>query len=413
MDDRDIETNKVSPQDLLTEFRQFSVSRWCKWLDAFIAGEPHQPKIEVGPEELDSILHGLYEDLDDKGTQNRLSEAIMSYYEVTRVSEENAELIHLLLRVMADMKPIRAKRFLRRQLFDEIFLELNTKRVDSDYSTGASLDTTPEVLHTLLLSVVGEYDVDDDLSDYIDKSANKIKDHAYLLVCFRLLASGGGEEGFSLINRIIPLTKSEAEAEDLAMEIKAEFDRLGYRYFCLWYCNNASDLASRWPDQFSMFEERVMYEALPSDLEQFGDSEDRYLNLLKKQLYAALGRYTARQLVDIARLHKSFGIDIISSALCNIWRLSSNATPKKLRWHYISEYPSFAERTRPSTKRSIEVIRETGEPDWETFDAQEEPELEVIFERVKSFYVLGRALEKKEAEAEKVQTMAAGAAAGL
>ena len=139
-------------------------------------------------------------------------------------------MIYNLLNTISRIKPFRAKRLLTRDVLDEVLLGPNAP----------GLQYKGHDLHTLLVSTRGEWEIDETIIDYIFNSTKRIKDFPDLRLCFRLLASSGGEDAYHLLNRIIPsfsLSASEAEsaAQDLALELSVEFeDRLGHRHFFYW-----------------------------------------------------------------------------------------------------------------------------------------------------------------------------------
>lgn len=373
-------------------FRGFTVDRWCEWLNAFFSYEidspkprskPYEPELSVGPRELHFALISLYLSLESMADRNRLAEALACVFETTSFVKPNAALINHLLKVIAVAKSLRSKRLLRRTLFDDVLRDIYYNR---------------ENLHTLLLSVVGEFDVDEKLIDYLHRSADQTEDYSYLLTVFRLLAANAEDEAYTFIKRIVPHTKTDTDTDalNLALEIKAEFSRVGYQPFCEWYCNNAVTIGAEWPEEFGAFEEKMTQVFLTSHQTTFADEENVYLTMLWYQLGARKSEITAEKVKEIATLYRVLGIDTVVGALSNLKR-------RGIRWSYVSEYACFVAdtyggtSTKPSGRR-IEIETDSGDIDEASFNRVDEPELDKIFESVKTYDVFEDAGPMKKTE---------------
>lgn len=404
---------RITLRKALPVFEGFSENDFCDWIEAllqafnddpFLAVAPLTPHLDLGAEEVDGILVGLHRGL--RGARGQFADAIATLYESTPYIDGYAERIYLLLQVVATVRPRRLRNTLRANLLDE--LAFNIQFTESQRDLNRCFVEKAEDLHTLLLSVAGEYGQDESLLEYIRGSAEEIKYHPYLLVCFRLLAASGDSEAFAFLETILPHTHSYDESGNLALEVLEEIKRrTNYRQFCKWYTSKAVELSSSWPEEFRLFEDAFHQYAFPEiiqtidTIDLFDLAGDKYRNLVAMQLHAQGVRYTAEEVLRIARLYEVFGKDQIIAGLHNIWRRASAARAEIPPWEYItvSEFMVGSLQQSKSNKREIEVAGGGAV----SFDATQEPILDEIFEQLNTIARLGAGLEEIEQELEELE----------
>src|SRR5438128_157536 len=122
----------------LSVFEDFTEDQFCDWIDSLLGAlhadpllsvAPLSPKLELGAEEVDSILIGLYESLGR--SRGYFAEAVATLYESTPYIEGNAERIYLLLQLMAAIKPRRARNLLRGHLLDEVAFSIEFPSIEN------------------------------------------------------------------------------------------------------------------------------------------------------------------------------------------------------------------------------------------------------------------------------------------
>ena len=123
----------------LLMFEDFTEDEFCEWIDSLLGAlradptlsiAPLSPRLELGAEEIDGILIGLYKSL--RRSRGYFADAIAMLYESTSYIEGHAERIYLLLQLIAVIKPRRARNLLRGHLLDEIALSIEIPPIENE-----------------------------------------------------------------------------------------------------------------------------------------------------------------------------------------------------------------------------------------------------------------------------------------
>src|SRR6185295_7219374 len=139
-------------------------------------------------------------------------------FEGTPIINKNARYFRSLIELLALLKPYQAKSLVRRHLFARSFADLEDGSLN---------------LHTLLLMVASEYEIDEELLDFITRTARETSDTGYLLACLRAASYPGGTEYLKILEIILPRVKEQQRsAVLLAREIGYVLFLYGSRHFC-------------------------------------------------------------------------------------------------------------------------------------------------------------------------------------
>ena len=179
-----------------------------------------------------------------------------------------------------------------------------------------------------------EYDVDDDLVDYIRRSSRLLRDFKYALVCLRTLGKRGGKEAVSFLEHIISLLKITRETNQLARQLRTVTLRTGYRHLCEWYLAEGARITSRLPDHMRMFEETLRAGLLHWDLES-SETEDPYKTLFAAALHAGHLRFGPSDILAVTRLNRDVGEELVSTVLRHLWLASAEKWPAEPPWTLI------------------------------------------------------------------------------
>src|SRR5467141_1691142 len=175
MDENQKEVTPPSPPERqsatghsVSAFRGLSADRWVDWINSFLSSSAHSPTITIGREELHHILIRIYDNLETQQDRGSFETALTLLFESTQTLQDNAERLYYLLQLLAYAKPPRAKRIVRRLLFDEVLTDVHFGE---------------QHLHWMLLTTSSEYDVDDEIVDYVHRSVRRLNDFKYALLC--------------------------------------------------------------------------------------------------------------------------------------------------------------------------------------------------------------------------------------
>lgn len=345
-------------------FMRFDHSRWVSWINKFLIGEACDPPVTVGHQEPYMTLGAVYEGLESKTQRDMFAAAVTVLFESTPIINQNARYFRSLIELLALLKPYQAKGLLRRHLFARSFVGMEDGMLN---------------LHTLLLIANSKYEIDEELVDFIERTACETNSFGYLLTCLTAISQSGGGKYLELLSTVLPRVKKERTAALLAREIGDILFLHGSRHFCDWYSATARS-AVRGNTFFDSFE--LLEGALKKLVFRHSEihAPDANRTIVAAQLHAYDQRYDAKEVLAIARLHRHIGRDTTVNALINIWRRIKGLFQEEgLPWYYISPPPRSHGRfpslisSGPNPNTSISA----------TFWEEQEPILAEIFEAVK------------------------------
>lgn len=311
--------NAHQHDDDYTGFQDFGAEEWRQWIIAYVIGDPRPPLLPLTNEESHHVLIRVFDNLDEK--QSCLFRRVLfSVFESTPVLPKNERLLYDLLHTIAYSVPIEAKWLLRRRLREGIFRRLNYGRQN---------------LHSLLLLVCSKYDVDDELADYVKRSARASKDYSYLLLCQWVLSARGGPEAFCFIERLLPLMISEIEAGELCRQLTSIGRRLGYNYFLEWYRSKSVELEVAWPEQWQVFVTGLKNRLLSDDALPALAAQDQDSVSLYAELRTAEDEIPLETVLTLARLHAGIGVVDASNILYDVWKTIYERSGE-VPWDYLT-----------------------------------------------------------------------------
>ena len=313
-------------------FENFTADRWVEWINAFLNREDYSPTVEAGNEELHHVLAKVYNGLEKKTGRDRFAEGLATVFESTPLIKKNAGALYCILELLSYIKPVRAKRIIRRHLYA---------------GTLKPMEYGLRNLHTMLLVAASKYDVDDELSEYVKLSAREEPDYGYQLVCLRALSTRGQAEFMTFFQNVFKRTKTSTEAAQLTRETMGILRKCGYSAFCNWYTSAAVNPSPDSARSFELLEphlKKMVFNRLEvPDFKQTPEfallklpDANPYYTLTAAQLHAYDGWYTPRQVVAIAKLYQQVGVDAIVNALVAIWHRTLPHAPTKQSWVFIT-----------------------------------------------------------------------------
>jgi hypothetical protein len=348
--------------DDYAEFDDFGVGQWIEWLNAFLSNAPHSPLIATNKEELHHSLLDLYRGLGNKPKRDSFAEAIKLIFETTQRIGENKEQLYYLLHIIIYTVPLNAKWLLRQRLHESV---LN------------NIEYGHQNLQTLLLIANSKYEVDDDLVDYVHRSARVSRDYRHLLASLRILALRGGQEAYPFIEYFLPFITSEAKSFQLARQLRSIGQRIGYKHFFEWYTRRSEELAKEWHEHWYFFERGLKERLFTEQTFRAISNSDPYAGFLTGYVYASLHELTPSTVLGIARLFKIAGKEYTITHLCEIWN-KGNEKWRSGPWEFLTPEESLErDRAAITTDGSVADYRE------EFFDPDEEDELEEVFLEVR------------------------------
>lgn len=382
----------LSLQEAASVLTEYSVQQWFDWTKKFLVGELCDPLVIVDDEEPHHVLAKIYNDLNNISHRDRLAEAIKITFETTPIIQQNAREHYYLIELLSYVKPLSAKSLVRRYLKERSFLNINYGQQN---------------LHTMLLVANSKYDIDEELLDFIHDSSQEIKDFKYLLICLRLLSLASIDEFILFLDTLLPHLRSNNDALRLGRQLKGVFYRAGYRHFCNWYSAKALTIpipAPVPPDardrpllqlpnldstyQFFYYFDHGLKE-IPFrkfDPEHISMTNPHYA-MIAAQVHSYDYSFNANEILALARLHKRVTIPTTINALINIWHRNTFRTQDRQPWWYPSPNEQWGLR---NMARNIARIYSGGNGNKPAeFEVDEEPEVALIFEKVKSACEVG------------------------
>jgi len=320
----------MSPKDTQLPLESFTIDQWAEWIGSQLHLKKASPQIpSSGRQELHQTLINVHKELEDKASKERFRKAVSLVFESTQALRENAEEIYYLLQVISYLKPLRAKRLIRRHLFEEILRNV---------AYGG------QELHTMLLVAYSKYDIDDELLDYILRSArDRRAEYSYLLVCFRILSQRNGEEAISFLETLFPYLVSKQNVAQMVRVIRGIIFRTGYRPLFEWYENEFRRCLQQWPVEAASFREALRVSILPWG-SKADEKRDSYGILLSSLLNTGFHRFTPSDLLCITGLVRSVSEKVIRRVLNAIWEGSASKWSHETPWQVNCPPPDFRNR---------------------------------------------------------------------
>jgi hypothetical protein len=261
--------------------------QWVDLLDEVMKGDYRrvEPTL-VRDAEPARVAIGLYAALSDPSARNLFADAIVAQFESTPPRPINASKIFNLLHVIAYVLPSKAKRLVRRRLFDNSLSNLQYPE-----------NSTP--LSLLCLSVAGNYDVDDELTDYIHAKNRSAVDFEFRLVSLRLLATRSGKDVFELLDETIAAAKDSRKARQLVTEMRPILIQRGCHFLFEWFLSKEDRLAEHKNDEIQLFLDTLKTSVFKKS-RLYQPESDPYVTLLTAFLHKSL--VTAEDVVRLAEL---------------------------------------------------------------------------------------------------------------
>jgi hypothetical protein len=351
-------------------FEEFTVDDWIDWIRHVINYETCHPTINYTIQEIHHSLAEVYTSLPPGALSEKFAEALTFVFEETPlIAKHSANLYHL-LQLIGYVKPLRAKRVLRKHLFPEVLKSLNYGNQN---------------LHTMLLATRSKYDVDDELAEYVKRSAQNSRDFSYQIVCLRVIASRSQDELLDLLEIVYKSTDTDIKAYQLARELRSLTRKYGFKYFCEWFTTKAELSASVGTFEKALREIVFSRFKLPTfdgkqSLSTLVLNNDPYEMLLGAQLLATSTRLNPKQIAAVALTHKQVeNINLIIQTLINIWKRRSDKDHQEQPWFFISG--------SPYVNRKLVIVSSGAVPNASvTFEflSDEDPVLTSVLEKVKN-----------------------------
>jgi hypothetical protein len=358
----------------------FTTEHWVDWIRRILNYELVEPTIPATLDEIHQSLARVYFSLESGAARDRFADAISILFESTPLVNANARRIDSLITLISAIKPLRAKKLVRRHLFGGALRGMEYGKRD---------------LHTTLLVAAGKYQVDDELVDYIKRSAQRTGDYTYKLACLSILPAYGQRNFVEFLNGLIA-SLDEKKALQLGRQLNGILRKYGFMEFCRWFTDTLRDdsdgalcdkLEFEWMEKAltAMVFKSASVPAFDdsADLSSLVITGDAYRNVTALQVFARNEVLTPVQVVALARLHSQLDIDLIVKVLVNIWWRMSNLTDDHRGWFF--EYISPKHFKQPAI---IAVIARDEKKKFQFWGSQD-PTLITIFDRVKNECEIG------------------------
>lgn len=275
----------MTPDHPNKEFRAFTEDRWVVWIKTFLQKESTTPPLPVWEDRYPEELIALFKQLDDPQAANRMAFALARVFEATPAEPAFSEWLYVELHVLAVATSDYAKAVLHRRLREEALAGLTFAETD---------------LHSLLLSVLGVYHIDEWLADYIRSSADRrTSDLSYLLLGFRLLARKHIYDCRVFLDRIVPLLKTREAKELLGDELITIVVDQRWRYLYALYVDSAEETGGRDAPKVQFLRELIRDYAIPFIVDQAEAPIDAFFVLLDFLINLNPIYFTADQLFTI------------------------------------------------------------------------------------------------------------------
>jgi hypothetical protein len=352
-------------------FVRFKLEHWVAWIRKFLNEELCEPAITVGNQEHYTALAGLYESLETESQRDLFADAVGDLFAHTPLSERKAKVFRSLIELLAMLTPYKAREAARRRLYLRSF---------------AGMEDDGLELHTLLLIANCKYPIDEELADFIERTAQETDDFGYLLVCLRAVSEPGGKQYLRFLDIALPHLNTQQRAVALALEVGDIIFLHGCRHFCKWYSAAARDV-SREDDLFDAFErfEGALKKHVFPELHLLPpNSADPYRTLVAAQLHVYDRRFSAKEVLEVARLYPQAGKATTVNALVNIWRRIETVFPDDgVPWYYNAPPARQASNGGPLLPAYLSSGPNPETSVSATFYEAQEPVLAEIFETVK------------------------------
>ena len=176
---------------------------------------------------------------------------------------------------------------------------------------------------SIILVARAKYGVDDDLLQYIYKSARSSTDFSYLLLCFRLITSQGSLEVWRFLGLLVPHTTSDLNARQLSRQILGRITYLGAKGFYVWFRQPPRSLFATYHTSLAALTEALRH-VFPWNSE-IHNNDDPYRILLTASLCADVNSFSPSDLQSLSQL--SDRPDVELPHLCEvIWRIRESAS---------------------------------------------------------------------------------------
>lgn len=202
------------------DFDSFAVGDWEDWIERLFLKKPVGTTFgAVRGEAYHLLLHRVYVSLGSLRSKDNFAKACFNLLETTPLLVDFAERLFTLLHLTALLRSRGSKAYLTRVILDEVLLGIEFGAQD---------------LHLLALSVRGEFDVDEDFADYLRSSLLRFGDFRYALLVFYLISPRGAKDATDVLERLLLITGSKIERDQLSHVLRDVLDRIGCAAFYRW-----------------------------------------------------------------------------------------------------------------------------------------------------------------------------------
>lgn len=316
------------------EFNRMTTGEWVEWLAKFLRDEVEAPDPgSLGPEKCESLIR-LYRGL-SVAAQDSFAAAVVQCLEATGERRNRAERLFILLHLVAYLQPVGAKRLVRR------FLETKTLE---------GLVYANQKLPLVALVAASQFEIDDDLLYYMDRSLPHVTEFRELLVYFRIFSQAGSERTLQFLDLLMENVEPGVKAKQTARQLRGTVFRNGCRDLYRWY--EGRRRAHAGSEQFKIMVDVLLATAPPPS--QWIQESDNYAVLLSAALHTTKTEFTSTEMVQFSRAAAKLGPEV--SDTTQLVRMSQDLQD----YHLVDDRdPDFAQ-IPTKNKKGLQLIKRKG-----------------------------------------------------
>jgi hypothetical protein len=259
-------TNRLDHDD----YPAFSVDDWGIWLNGVLNG--YRSPYELGHlgEDKSERLIRFFRALPAGVVRDRFGEAATLCLECTETDAQHAERLFVLLQLTTYVHYTALKRIVRRLVFEESLKGIVFARQN---------------LHIVALVAASEFDVDDELIYYLDRTVNGVDDFRDLLCYWRIYSYNSAAQAADFLKRIIPVLDSEVRAKQAVRQLSAIMSRKGSRETFVWHQRHGEKMRKSHPAEYRRFSTALR--SITPEPTVWSSTRDGHLVLLSAALRVA------------------------------------------------------------------------------------------------------------------------------
>ena len=310
----------------MRQFESMTSAEWREWLELALAGDSLDPPLQRANRELHQDLLAVFRDLPSNSAL-RMADAVGELIRVTSLVDNFAERLYLLLEVAATVKPQRIFDYLDRILRDEVGRRLFYANTD---------------LHSNILAVLGRYDVDDRLVDYIDESAWRFGEWRYALHGFRIASLKSAQHGGRLLPLLIRLIeddpqRAEVRTEQLAVQLAAVVLRHGHGDMVSVFLNISQRYDTTQTGVLAVALARAITVLPPPSTPKV----EALRVVLLRSAEVVLGSIPLSNVWQVASCHRDTDVGLIEKTIAHIWRCEEPRYKDGPPWEVVTKSDEF------------------------------------------------------------------------